>query len=517
MTATASAVENRQANPSRINVKLKVHPVILAGGSGTRLWPMSREQHPKQLIGLLGEDSLLQSTTRRLDGLDAGYPVAEQLVVVCNEEHRFTTAEQLRVSGVQSRLILEPCARDTAPALTIAALSVLAQDEDGIMVVMPADHAVTDSEGFHAAVATGVQHAANGHIVTMGIVPLRAETGYGYIRIGAPLSSGSTPDNTPDDRAIVAHQLDRFVEKPHLELAQHYVESKEYWWNSGIFILRASTWLKAVRHFQPAIYEACEAAHTQGKTDGDFFRVQRDAFGACPKNSIDYAVMEQLGTDTSVCSGVVVPLNAGWSDVGSWDAIWDILPKDGDDNVGRGNVMFEGAESTFAHSEGRLIACVGTQDLVVVETDDAILVADKNRVQDVKKVVGRIREKHGTEAVNHRKVHRPWGHYDSVDMGERFQVKRIVVKPGAQLSLQMHHHRAEHWIVVRGTALVTRGEERFIVSENESAYIPLGIKHRLENPGKMPLEIIEVQSGSYLGEDDIVRFDDTYGRCGPTN
>jgi mannose-1-phosphate guanylyltransferase/mannose-6-phosphate isomerase len=508
MTATASDVDNRQANQTRLNVKLKVHPVILAGGSGTRLWPMSREQHPKQLIGLLGADSLLQSTTQRLDGLDAGYPVAEQLVVVCNEDHRFTTAEQLRVSGKQSRLILEPCARDTAPALTIAALSVLAQDQDGIMVVMPADHAVTDTEGFHAAVAAGVQHAANDQIVTMGIVPSRAETGYGYIRIGASLPAVETAS----ERVIDAHQLDRFVEKPHIELAQRYVESKEYWWNSGIFILRASTWIKAVRHFHPAIYEACEAAHAQGTTDGDFFRVQRDAFGACPSNSIDYAVMERLGSDTSVCTGVVVPLDAGWSDVGSWDAIWDILPKDSDDNVGRGNVMFEGAGSTFAHSEGRLIACVGTHDLVVVETDDAILVADKSRVQDVKKVVGRIREAHGAEAVNHRKVHRPWGHYDSVDMGERFQVKRIVVKPGAQLSLQMHHHRAEHWIVVRGTALVTRGEERFIVSENESAYIPLGVTHRLENPGKMPLEIIEVQSGSYLGEDDIVRFDDTYGR-----
>ena len=512
VTATPADTRSTQATPLNVNVnvKLKVHPVILAGGSGTRLWPMSREQHPKQLIGLLGEDSLLQSTTRRLDGLESDYPLTGQLVVVANEEQRFTTAEQLRTSGKPTRLILEPAGRDTAPALTVAALSIAAQDEDGIMVVMPADHAVTDSEGFHAAVAAGVQHASNGHIVTMGIVPSRAETGYGYIRIGASMPMPT--NNASGERTIDAHQLDRFVEKPHVELAQRYLESKEYWWNSGIFILRASTWIKAVRHFQPAIYEACEAAHAQGTTDGDFFRVQRDAFGACPSNSIDYAVMERLGSDTSVCSGVVVPLDAGWSDVGSWDAIWDILPKDDNDNVGRGNVMFEGAGSTFAHSEGRLIACVGTQDLVVVETADAILVADKSRVQDVKKIVNRLREDGGIEAANHRKVHRPWGHYDSVDMGERFQVKRIVVKPGAQLSLQMHHHRAEHWIVVRGTALVTRGEERFIVSENESAYIPLGVKHRLENPGKMPLEIIEVQSGSYLGEDDIVRFDDTYGR-----
>jgi mannose-1-phosphate guanylyltransferase/mannose-6-phosphate isomerase len=348
----------------------------------------------------------------------------------------------------------------------------------------------------------------------MGIVPTRAETGYGYIRIGAAL--GTTNDTQTADAEVTgkvgAHKLDRFVEKPHLELAQRYIESKEYWWNSGIFIMRASTWLKAIRHFQPAIYEACDAAFAGGKADGDFFRLQRDAFSASPSNSIDYAVMEQLGNDQSAASGVVVPLQAGWSDVGSWDAIWDISDKDADQNVGRGRVMFEGAASTFAHSEGRLIACVGTQDLVVVETADAILVADKSRVQDVKKIVGRIRNDGGLEAANHRKVHRPWGNYDSVDTGERFQVKRIVVKPGARLSLQMHHHRAEHWIVVRGTALVTRGEERFIVSENESAYIPLGVTHRLENPGKMPLEMIEVQSGSYLGEDDIVRFDDTYGR-----
>ncbi len=509
VTATPADTRSTQAMP--LNVKLKVHPVILAGGSGTRLWPMSREQYPKQLIGLLGADSLLQSTTRRLDALEAGHPLAEQLVVVANEEHRFTTAEQLRTSGKPSRLILEPIGRDTAPALTVAALSIAAENEDGIMVVMPADHAVTDIDGFHAAVAAGVQHAAAGHIVTMGIVPTRAETGYGYIRIGAALG---TPPGIPEDiaGAIGAHKLDRFVEKPHLELAQRYIESKEYWWNSGIFIMRASTWLKAIRHFQPAIVDACEAAFAGGQADGDFFRLQREAFSASPSNSIDYAVMEQLGNDQRAASGVVVPLQAGWSDVGSWDAIWDISEKDADQNVGRGRVMFEGSDSTFAHSEGRLIACVGTHDLVVVETADAILVADKSRVQDVKKIVGRIRSGGGLEAANHRKVHRPWGDYDSVDTGERFQVKRIVVKPGARLSLQMHHHRAEHWIVVRGTALVTRGEERFIVSENESAYIPLGVTHRLENPGKMPLEMIEVQSGSYLGEDDIVRFDDTYGR-----
>ncbi|CAG4887510.1 mannose-1-phosphate guanylyltransferase/mannose-6-phosphate isomerase [Paraburkholderia gardini] len=503
MTAHIAAPDVDIRSSNAATVKLKVHPVILAGGSGTRLWPMSREQHPKQLIDLLGDESLLQSTTHRLDALDAGYPVADQMVVVGNEEHRFTTAEQLRVSGKAAQLILEPVGRDTAPALTVAALSIVADAQDGLMVIMPADHAVADVARFHASVSAGVQQAALGHIVTMGIVPTRGETGYGYIRVG---------EAAPDAGTSNARRLDRFVEKPHLELAQRYVSSGEYWWNSGIFIMRASTWIRAIKHFQPAIYAACAQAFAGGKTDGDFFRLQREAFSASPSNSIDYAVMERLNTDTSVCAGVVVPLDAGWSDVGSWDAIWQILPKDADQNVGRGHVMFEGAASTFAHSEGRLIACVGTQDLVVVETADAILVADRSRVQDVKKVVGRIRTENGPEAANHRKVHRPWGYYDSVDTGERFQVKRIVVKPGARLSLQMHHHRAEHWIVVRGTALVTRGEERFIVSENESAYIPLGVTHRLENPGKMPLEIIEVQSGSYLGEDDIVRFDDTYGR-----
>jgi mannose-1-phosphate guanylyltransferase/mannose-6-phosphate isomerase len=495
--------DTRPTTVAALNIRFKIHPVILAGGSGTRLWPLSREQYPKQLIRLLGEDSLLQSTTRRLEALDAGYPLAGQLIVVANEAHRFTTAEQLRTSRKAAMLILEPARRDTAPALTVAALSIVAEDQDGIMVVMPADHTITDIDRFHAAVGAGVQHAAANQIVTMGIVPTRAETGYGYIRLGAQLESADRPG---------AYRLDRFVEKPHAELAQRYLESREYWWNSGIFIMRASTWLKAIKHFQPAIYDACEAAYAGGKVDGDFFRLQGDAFRASPSNSIDRAVMEQLGSDRSVCTGVVVPLQAGWSDVGSWDAIWQTLPKDENENVGRGQVMFEGAASTFAHSEGRLIACVGTQDLVVVETADAILVADKSRVQDIKKIVGRIRAEGGAQAESHRKVSRPWGHYDSIDAGERFQVKRIVVNPGARLSLQMHYHRAEHWIVVRGTALVTRGEERFIVSENESAYIPLGITHRLENPGKTPLEIIEVQSGSYLGEDDIVRFDDIYGR-----
>jgi mannose-1-phosphate guanylyltransferase/mannose-6-phosphate isomerase len=486
--------------PTNAGTTLRIQPVILAGGSGTRLWPMSREHFPKQLIGLIGEQSLLQSTAQRLDGLTYGTARIDPAMIVCGEDHRFQTADQLRAGGRTANLVLEPVPRNTAPALTVAAMRAMAEKDDAILVVMPADHVVTDTESFHKAIGTGAKCAEEGAIVTMCIVPTHAETGYGYIKVGAQmLGSG-------------AWQLEKFVEKPHIELARQYVSSGEYWWNAGIFILRASVWIKAIAHFQPAIYAACRAACDAGVQDGEFFRLNKEAFASSPSDSIDYSVMEQLAGDQTVCSGAVVPLNAGWSDVGSWDAIWKILPKDGEENVSRGRVMFQGASSTYAHSEGRLIACVGTQNLVIVETADAILVADKERVQDVKAIVGRIKSEQGKEAADHRKVHRPWGHYDSVDSGERFQVKRIVVNPGARLSLQMHHHRAEHWVVVRGTALVTRGTETLILAENESTYIPIGVQHRLENPGKMPLEIIEVQSGSYLGEDDIVRFDDTYGR-----
>lgn len=506
MTDTATAAANTRASHaqhSQQRTALQVCPVVLAGGSGSRLWPLSREQYPKQMINLVGEQSLLANTAGRLDALADRVALSERLMIVCNEDHRFTTAEQMRVAGKEARLILEPVARDTAPALTIAALSVIASQGDGVLVVMPADHALADLDAFHAAVAEGVQHASQGHIVTMGIVPTRPEIGYGYIHVGEAVAASEESG---------ARRLNGFVEKPYLELAQQYVASQRYWWNSGIFIMRASTWIEAIRHFQPAIHDACVAACEHGKDDGDFFRVDAEAFARSPSNSIDYAVMEPLSGDTSVASGVVVPLAAGWTDLGSWDTVWQVLPKDDGGNVAQGRVMFEGASDTFVHSDGRLVACIGTQDLVVVETADAVLVADRSRAQDVKKVVQRLREQHDPEAIVHRKVQRPWGHYDCVDGGERFQVKRIVVEPGARLSLQMHHHRAEHWVVVRGTALVTRGEERFIVSENESAYIPLGVAHRLENPGKMPLEIIEVQSGSYLGEDDIVRLDDQYGR-----
>jgi mannose-1-phosphate guanylyltransferase/mannose-6-phosphate isomerase len=479
---------------------LTIQPVILAGGSGTRLWPLSREHFPKQLAGVLGPDeSLLEATTRRLDGFSGELPVADELIVVCGEEHRFLTAEQLRRSGKPGRILLEPVGRNTAPALTVAAMAAIREGRDAVLLVMPADHAIGDAAAFHAAVSDAAHYAAEGAIVALGVVPRRAETGYGYLKAGAAIGRQR------------GRRLEHFVEKPHQELAEKYVASGEYWWNGGIFVLRASVWLSAVRHFQPAIFAACQAAFKGARDDGDFQRLEAAAFAACPDDSIDYAVMEKLTTDPRFPS-VVVPLQAGWSDVGSWDAVWDISPKDAAGNVGRGRVMFEDVNSTFAHSEGRLIACVGVRDLVVIETPDAILVADRRHGQSVKALVGRIRAEAGTEATNHRKVHRPWGYYDSIDQGERFQVKRIVVNPGAKLSLQMHYQRAEHWVVVRGTAEVTRGEETFLLSENQSTYIPLGVTHRLANPGKTPLEIIEVQSGAYLGEDDIVRFEDTYGR-----
>ena len=511
-TDAASAPVTRSVPPSpMLHTRFKVHPVILAGGSGTRLWPMSREQYPKQLIELVGDESLLQSTAHRLEGLESEFALADRITVVCGDDHRFTTADQLHARGVEARIVLEPHGRDTAPALTVAALDALAQageDADALIVAMPADHAIADPESFRRAIASAVRYASKGMVATLGIVPTAAETGYGYLRLGEPLDD--TAD--PSEQRLAARRLARFVEKPDLELAERYVASGEYWWNSGIFVVRASIWLHALARFEPAIYDACANAHARGRVDGEFLRLDPEAFAASPSNSIDYAVMERLAGDETMPRGVAVPLAAGWSDVGSWNALWQILPKDDSGNVARGRVLFENSQETLAHSDGRLVACLGTRDLIVVETADAVLVADKSHVQDVKKVVSRLRAESGTEASVHRKVHRPWGHYDSVDAGERFQVKRIVVKPGAQLSLQMHHHRAEHWIVVRGTARVTRDGESFLLSENESTYIPLGTTHRLENPGKVPLEIIEVQSGSYLGEDDIVRFDDTYGR-----
>ncbi|RFU47900.1 mannose-1-phosphate guanylyltransferase/mannose-6-phosphate isomerase [Paraburkholderia sp. DHOC27] len=488
-----------------------VQPVVLAGGSGTRLWPLSRERYPKQLIDLVGDESLLAATLHRLDGVfttaaraEGGVALLQKpALVVCCEELRLQTAEQLTRAGGSVRMLLEPVPRNTAPALTVAALvaeSAASDADDPVLVVLPADHLIEDSAAFATALERAVAHAAQGAIVTLGVPPLHAETGYGYIRTGA----------ARDEQG--AREIAGFVEKPDQELAQHYVASGEYWWNSGMFVVRASVWLAAIAHYRPAIAAACADAFATAVTNADgALHLGRAAFAACPSDSIDYAVMEHIAADARV-PGVVVPLAAGWSDVGAWDAVWDVCGKDASGNVARGRVMFEGSTDSFAHSDGRLVACVGLTGVVVVETADAVLVAAKDRVQDVRAIVGRLKAERGTEVEEHRKVMRPWGFYDSIDRGERFQVKRIVVKPGGRLSLQMHHHRAEHWIVVCGTARVTRGEETFLLSENQSTYIPLGVLHRLENPGKTPLEMIEVQSGSYLGEDDIVRFDDQYGR-----
>ncbi len=480
-----------------------LQPVILSGGSGTRLWPLSREKYPKQLLPLIGEDSLLQATVRRVDGIGAAQVLAP--MVVCNEEYRFVIAEQLRTMGKPGTVVLEPVGRNTAPALTIAALEAIKNGADPVLLVMPADHVIVDLAAFQAVVRQGAALADTGVVVTFGITPDTPETGYGYIQSGAAFGADGG-----------ARRIARFVEKPDLETAQAYLREGSYLWNSGLFMVRASVWLAALAACRADIAAACRIAWSEGKSDGDFVRVGKEAFANCPSDSIDYAVMERIaqddGTQPVLPVGVVLPLRAGWSDVGAWEALWQVLPKDPAGNVAQGDVLMQDSRNTLALSEGRLLACVGVDDLIVVETADAVLVAHKDKTQDVKKIVERLKQAGRSEGQIHRKVFRPWGWYDSVDAGERFQVKRIVVKPGATLSLQMHHHRAEHWIVVSGTARVTRGEEVTLLSENESTYIPLGTTHRLENPGRVPLEIIEVQSGTYLGEDDIVRFEDVYGR-----
>ena len=483
-----------------------LQPVVLSGGSGTRLWPWSRDKYPKQLLSRVGDDSLLQATVRRVQGVQGAE--LTRPMVVCNEEYRFVIAEQLRLLGLSGTVVLEPFGRNTAPALTIAALETIKSGADPVLLVMPADHVITDVAAFQSVVSQGVTLAAEGAVVTFGITPDAPETGYGYIQSGAAFA---------DAKGTGACVIARFVEKPNLATAQAYLADGSYLWNSGLFMMRASVWLAAMKVCRPDILSACQSAFAQGKTDGEFVRVDKDAFGRCPSDSIDYAVMERIAGASNAAAGnlppgVVLPLSAGWSDVGAWDALWQVLPKDDRGNVSQGDVLLQNCDNTLALSEGRLIACVGVSDLVVVETADAILVSHKDKTQDVKKIVDALKAKGRSEGSIHRKVYRPWGSYDGVDAGERFQVKRIVVKPGGTLSLQMHHHRAEHWIVVSGTARVTCGERVFLLSENESTFIPLGTTHRLENPGRVALEMIEVQSGSYLGEDDIVRFEDVYGR-----
>jgi len=467
-----------------------VIPIIMAGGSGSRLWPLSRQLNPKQFLPLVDtKQSMLQATIQRLDGLDVARPC-----LICNEQHRFLAAEQLRQLDVeQARVLLEPIGRNTAPAIALAALQALQEADDPVLLVLAADHLIQDVPAFHASIRAALPLAANGKLVTFGIVPTHPETGYGYIEKGDHVGDGG-------------FAVSRFVEKPDLATAGDYLSSGNFFWNSGMFMFRARRYLQELECFRPEILSACRMALEGGKQDMDFIRVDADVFSACPEDSIDYAVMEKT-TDA-----VVVPLDAGWSDIGSWSALWDVGSKDGEGNVFIGDVIEHTTHNTYVHAESRLVATVGVDDLVIVETKDAVLVASREKVQDVKKIVERIKADARHEHMNHRQVYRPWGVYDSIDTGHRYQVKRITVQPGAKLSVQMHHHRAEHWIVVSGTAKVTNGDKTYLVTENQSTYIPIGQIHALENPGVIPLELIEVQSGSYLGEDDIVRFEDQYGR-----
>ncbi|MGE8232730.1 MAG: mannose-1-phosphate guanylyltransferase/mannose-6-phosphate isomerase [Stenotrophomonas sp.] len=464
----------------------QILPVILSGGSGTRLWPLSREAYPKQFLQLAGEHSMLQSTWLRVADVATQPPL-----VVANEAHRFVAAEQLQQVGTTpSAILLEPVGRNTAPAIAAAALEACRDGADPLLLVLPSDHLIRDVAHFHRAILAAADIAGQGKLVTFGIQPTAPETGYGYIK--AVAGEG-------------ARAIERFVEKPDLATAQAYVASGEYYWNSGMFLFRASRYLQELERLQPQILAACRASWDKARRDADFIRLDADAFKTSPSDSIDYAVMEKTA------DAAVVPLDAGWSDVGSWTALRDVSEQDANGNAHRGDVIAIDCHDTFAYGE-RLIAMVGLDDVIVVETDDAVLVGKSDRMQEVKDVVARLKADGRSEATWHRKVYRPWGAYDSIDHGDRFQVKRITVKPGGTLSLQMHHHRAEHWIVVSGTAEVTRGDEVLLLTENQSTYIPLGVTHRLRNPGKLPLELIEVQSGSYLGEDDIVRFEDTYGR-----
>lgn len=464
-------------------------PVVLSGGAGTRLWPMSRELYPKQLLPLISRRTMLQETVMRLDGLAKVAPP----LVVCNDAHRFMVAEQVRQLGqVPSGIILEPCGRNTAPAAAVAALHALASDHP-ILLVLPADHLIQDIPEFQRVVEQAVESAAAGKLVTFGIVPTKPETGYGYIE--------AESRETGRASAVL-----NFVEKPDLEKAQAYLDDGRYFWNSGMFMFRADRYLEELERCRPDIYSACQKVYAGITGDLDFLRLDAGLFAECPSDSIDYAVMEKTE------NAVVYPLAAGWNDIGSWSSLWDVQPHDDEGNVRIGDIVTEQVRNCYVHAEKRLVAAVGVENLIIVETADAVLVADRDKVQDVKGVVEQLKSSGRGEALLHRRVNRPWGAYEGIDVGERFQVKRITVDPGASLSLQKHHHRAEHWVVVRGTARVTCGSEVRLLTENQSTYIPLGEVHRLENPGRIPLEMIEVQSGSYLGEDDIVRYDDNYGR-----
>lgn len=467
-------------------------PVILSGGSGTRLWPLSRKMHPKQLLPLLNKTTLLQDTVNRFKNAAE----INHAVVICNESYRFMVAEQVRQSEMKSvDIILEPVGRNTAPAIALAAFNAMVDDHDPILLVLPADHDIRDVAGFLAAVNLGQQQSEAGNLVTFGIVPNKPETGYGYINAG---------DAVGDNCYAVAG----FVEKPDLATAKKYIEQGSYYWNSGMFMFKASTYLNALERLAPEMFEACRSAYNKATKDMDFLRIDEASFTHCPSDSIDYAIMEKVD------NAVVIPVDIGWSDVGSWAALQDIGEADAMNNTLIGDVESEASNNCYIRAESRLVVALGVDDLIIVETADALLVAHRGKVQDIKNIVEKLHNDGRDEVLLHKSVCRPWGCYQSIDSSERFQAKRITVKPGAVLSLQLHHHRAEHWVIVNGTAKVTKGEEVFILAENESTYIPLGVKHRLENIGKIPLELIEVQTGSYLGEDDIVRFDDVYGRKG---
>lgn len=466
-------------------------PIILSGGSGTRLWPLSRKMYPKQFLSLLHDETMLQKTLSRLDGVDHGSPI-----IVCNDEHRFIVAEQARQIGLENlSIILEPFGRNTAPAIAVAALQALTQAEDPLLLVLSADHEITDEAAFCASVKQAQPLAEAGKLITFGIVPTQAATGYGYIRRGAAVGQG--------------FDVDEFVEKPDQATANSYLASGDYYWNSGMFMFRAQRYLAELEKFNPEMVANCRKASANMAEDIGFLRLDSDAFGACESDSIDYALMEKTAL------ACVIPMDAGWSDIGSWSSLWEQGKKDGEGNSTHGDVIMTDTEGSFVHAESRLVTTVGVRDLVIVETQDAVLVADKSQAQEVKQIVERLKSENREEENFHRIVYRPWGSFDSVDEGEGYKVKRISVKPGARLSKQMHHHRAEHWVVVRGTARVFRNDEIFDLHENESVFIPLGATHYLENPGSEPLDIIEVQSGSYLGEDDIVRFEDFYGRVMP--
>lgn len=468
-------------------------PVIMAGGTGSRLWPMSRELYPKQFLRLYGQRSMLQETVLRLDDVDAREPV-----VICNQEHRFLVAEQLRqINKLSHNIILEPVGRNTAPAIALAALSAIENGDDPILLVLAADHIINNKLAFHQAIKSAFKFALQGRLVTFGIVPTGPETGYGYIHRGQ--------EETLDEQ--IAYQVSRFVEKPNKETAESYIASGEYYWNSGMFMFRAKKYLEELEKFRPDILDACKAAIQGCEESDEFIKVDRDLFIACPDESVDYAVMEKT-TDA-----VVVGFDADWSDVGSWSALWEVSPKDDKGNVLTGDTFLHNANNCYINTDEKLIAAIGVDDLVIINTKDAVLVVNKDQVQDVKKVVEYLKANHRSEYKRHREIYRPWGRCDVVVQTERFNVNRITVKPGAAFSMQMHHHRTEHWVILSGTGEVTIKDQKFLLTENQSTFIPIGAQHRLENPGKIPLELLEIQSGSYLGDDDIIRIKDQYGRC----